>query len=274
MKAKVHNKTIAGALLAFYLGALALTPHARALEAKDFSGPAHGYPAYRDSSGKTLANGEFLQWLEDGRLHIKITYHFKDGRRIEETGILRQKPEVVQDEWSWRESKGKELLREFSVDFGSQTARAQKRENGELKTWEEKIDVESGRTFAGFAFSVALQNLRKQLLHGEKIELKAVGFSPKPRLVTVELSHAGVERMEMGGRSVEGDHFVIHPQIPAIAKLFVSAPDMQLWLTHPAPAEFLRWEGPVAEPDDQLVRVDLLPGEESGPAHAVRDESE
>jgi hypothetical protein len=77
--------------------------------------------------------------------------------------------------------------------------------------------------------------------------------------------------MEMGGRDVEGDHFVIHPQIPVIVKLFISAPDMHIWLTHPAPAGFLRWEGPVAEPGDQIVRVDLLPGDESGAAKPVKN---
>ena len=76
----------------------------------------------------------------------------------------------------------------------------------------------------------------------------------------------------MGGRDVEGDHFVIHPQIPAIVKLFISAPDMHIWLTHPVPAGFLRWEGPVAEPGDQIVRVDLLPGDESKAARPVKSE--
>ena len=47
--------------------------------------------------------------------------------------------------------------------------------------------------------------------------------------------------------------------IPAIAKLFIKVPDAQIWLTTP-PAGFLRWEGAMAEPDDQIIRVDLLPG--------------
>ena len=38
---------------------------------------------------------------------------------------------------------------------------------------------------------------------------------------------------------------------------------MQLWLTYPAPATFLRLEGPLAEPSDPIVRIDLLPGEPS-----------
>ena len=269
MKARCRRRSFSAVtvLMAGWL----LVPRALPLEEKEFAGSAHGYPAFRDLSGRTLGDGEFLQWIEDGRLHIRITYRFPDGRRIEENGVLRQKPQIVQDAWWWRESRGGETLREFKVDFGAQTATAQKRDKGELKHWEEKVEIEPGRTFAGFGFTIALQNLRARLLKGERIELKAVGFRPQPQVVTVELSHAGVERMKMSGRIPRGDRFVIHPEIPALAKFFVKVPDTYIWLTHPAPAGFLRWEGPVAEPNDTIVRVDLLPGEGSGPAEPATD---
>jgi hypothetical protein len=85
----------------------------------------------------------------------------------------------------------------------------------------------------------------------------------------VQISHAGVDQMKMSDRVLEGDRFVIHPKIPWIAALFVHVPDTLIWLTKP-PAEFLRWEGPVAEPNDPIVRVDLLSGAESGPAKPVK----
>jgi len=84
--------------------------------------------------------------------------------------------------------------------------------------------------------------------------------------VTVKVSHGGVERMRMAGRSLKGDRFVIHPEIPLIAKLFMNVPDTKVWLTNPAPAGFLRWEGPIVLPNDPLIRVDLLSGTKSGPA--------
>lgn len=67
---------------------------------------------------------------------------------------------------------------------------------------------------------------------------------------------------------LQGDWFVVHPKIPAIAKLFVQVPDTQIWLTKP-PAGFLRWEGPVAEPNDPIVRVDLIGDRESGAAKLI-----
>jgi hypothetical protein len=77
----------------------------------------------------------------------------------------------------------------------------------------------------------------------------------------------------MSGRSLKGDRFVIHPEIPPIAKLFIHVPDTQIWLTNPPPAGFLRWEGPVVVPSDRLIRVDLLPGVKSGPTQPVQARS-
>jgi hypothetical protein len=115
-------------------------------------------------------------------------------------------------------------------------------------------------------FTVALRNLRDRIVRGEIIELRAVGFTPKPRLVTVRISHGGIDQMIMAGRRVSGDRFDIRPKVPAIAKLIVEAPDTRIWLTRPWPAGFLRWEGAFAEPSDPVFRVDLLPGDPSGPA--------
>jgi len=135
-----------------------------AVEVTALQGGAHGFPALLDSTGKKLADGDFSQWLEEERLRIRIIYRFKPGQRIEEDAVFRQKPELIQDEWSWREIKEGKLYREFKIDFGSQTATAQKRENDEMKNWSEKIEIQSGRTFAGFGFTLTLQNLRKRLL--------------------------------------------------------------------------------------------------------------
>ena len=241
---------------------------APAVEVTEFEATTHGFPALMDSNGKKLADGEFTQRIDDGLLKIAITYRFGRGDRTEEKAVFRQKPELIQEEWSWREFKGGQLVRQFAVDFKTQIATAQKREKDELKNWSEKIDVQAGRTFAGYGFMLALQNLRPRLVRGEQIELQAVGFRPKPSVVTVQLSHGGVDQMKMSDRHLKGDRFIIHPKIPVIAELFVHVPDTLIWLTKP-PAEFLRWEGPVAEPNDPIVRVDLLSGAESGPAKPV-----
>jgi len=245
-----------------------------AIELTEPAGAAHGYPGLCDLNGKKLADGEFRQWMEEDRLHIVITYKFKDGQLFEEKALFRQQPELAQEHWSWRELKDGKPSREFTADFLSKTARAQLHNEQEPKDISEQIEVEPGRTFAGFGFTLALGNLRKQLLKGEQVELKAVGFAPKPQVVTVKISHGGLDRMKMSGRFLKGDRFIVHPEIPVVAKLFVKVPDTKIWLTNPLPAGFLRWEGPIALPSDSLIRVDLVSDTESGPAEPVEKNSE
>jgi len=260
------------AAVSFFILAECLARPCFAIELREPAGAAHGYPGLRDINGKKIADGEFRQWVEDHHLYVVITYRFPNGQLWEEKSRFRQGSELVQEQWSWKEVAHGKSQREFIADLVSGIAAAHIRKDN--KDVSEKIQVESGRTFAGFGFTIALSNLRKRLLKGEQLELKAVGFSPfptlKPQVVTVKLSHVGVQHMRMGGRSVKGDEFIIHPEIPLIAKLFVSVPDTKIWLTNPAPAGFLRWEGPIVLPTDPMIRVDLLSGGTSGPAEAVK----
>lgn len=241
-----------------FLTAISLTGATQGVELNEPAGAMHGYPVISDLSGKKLANGEFRQWLEGNQLHVMITYKFPDGQSYEENVLLRQQP-VVQEKWSWKESNNGKIQREFKVDFveGIATAHLATPE----KDFSEKIDVEPGRTFVGFGFEIALSNLHDRLVKGEQIELQAVGFTPKPHVVQVNISHVGLDSIRIGDRTFQGDNFLIHPKLPAVAKLFVHAPDHHIWLTNPAPATFLRWEGPIVLPSDPIVRVDFASGQ-------------
>ena len=259
-------------MIARILGILATLLLARlvpAVELTEQQGAAHAYPAVLDTKGNKLADGEFKQWIEDDRLHVEITYEFDDGKQFEENARFRQKPDLIQEKWSWKESKDGKMSRQFTADFSAKTATARVPENNEVKKWSENIEVEPGRTFAGFGFTLAIANLRKSLINGTKVELKAVGFTPKPQVVTVQIAHGGVDKMKMSGRLLKGDRFVIHPDIPLIAKLFVHVPDTHIWLTNP-PAGFLRWEGPIVLPSDPIIRVDLVSGAKSGLAEPIQ----
>ena len=241
-----------------------------AIEVTQLSGAAHAYPVMRDLQGKKLGSGDFRQEVKDHLLRIRISYDWGGEHRIEEKASFEQGPELTQKQWSWRETKDDSVQREYTIDFDSGKATAHKQEKEGPKTWSEKVEIEKGRTFAGFGFVLALQNLRDRLVKGETIELKAVGFTPKPRVVSVKLTYHGADQMRMSNRLLRGEHFMIKPEIPAIAKLFIKISDTNIWLT-PPPSGFLRWEGPMAEPSDPVVRVDLASGDESGPAKPVKD---
>jgi hypothetical protein len=246
------------ALIAVLIAAATAVPLG-ALDWKQYESSAHGFPAMRDLEGARIADGEFAQWTSGGRLHVRIVYSFADGHRGEERVVLRQRPGLQQDAWSWRETRGRAVLREFTVDLTSGHATASVMDEGERKEWSETLEIEEpASTFAGFGFTIALKAIRARLLKGETVTLHGVGFMPKPQLGEVEVSHVGRDQLRMAGRTIAGDRFLVHPKIPLIARLFVKVPDATIWLTTP-PVGFLRWQGPLALPDDPMIRVDLLP---------------
>lgn len=256
---------ITTAALALLVSLMLPTAPVKAVEWPLLEGVARGFPALRDAAGKKIADGDFVQWVENDRLHVRITYAGQ-SRRIEENAVFRQRPELVQERWSLRELRSGKLYRQFTVDFTAGAASARKSEDGELKESSDDVKVDAGRAFAGFGFTLAARALRRRLIAGQHVELEAVGFTPKPRVVTVEMSFGGLDRLRMGDRTIRGERYIVHPKLPFVADLFVNVPDSHIWLTSPEPATFLRWEGPLAEPSDPITRVDLLPGGVSGPA--------
>jgi hypothetical protein len=87
-----------------------------AVEVTEPAGAAHGYPAFMDMNGKKLADGEFRQWMQDDRLHIVITYKFPDGQLFEESALFRHGSELIQEKWSWKETKDGHVRRSERQD--------------------------------------------------------------------------------------------------------------------------------------------------------------
>jgi hypothetical protein len=195
--------------------------------------------------------------VQGGVLQIEARYDFADGRTVVERAALRLSPQIEQESWDWTERRQGALVRQYGVDFRARRAVATRIDRHQ--SWKEDLEIEPGKTFAGIGFVAVIKALRTELAPGEKVDLKAVAFTPKPRLATVNVIRERPQEVRMAGRTIAADPYTIHPDIPSIAKLLVTAPDQRVWLFGTGPAAFLRYEGPLMEPKDPLVRVDLIP---------------
>ncbi|MCA1825885.1 MAG: hypothetical protein ABR567_01200 [Myxococcales bacterium] len=229
---------------------LAVAPHGR-------EGDAQAFTALTDAQGKPIADARYAQWVIGDVLHVESRADFPDGRSIVEQTALRLHPRIEQLSWTWTEHNGELLVREYTIDFVKKKAIATRVD--QRKRWKEDVDVEPGKSFAGIGFMTVVKALRGQLKPGQSVELQAVAMTPKPRTVTVTVRRDGADPVHMAGRTIEADRYTIHPEIPAIAKLFVSAPDEHIWLIGRDPAAFLRFEGPLVEPGDPVIHIDLIP---------------
>lgn len=109
-----------------------------------------GFPLLRDTNGRPVGDSSVSQWIEHGALHVKAVHDFRDGRRVEQ--------------------RGNEVLRRFEADMVGRSAMAQKKEeNGELKHWEESLEIEPGKTFAcvGFMYAFPPTLLRAEIALAE-----------------------------------------------------------------------------------------------------------
>jgi hypothetical protein len=225
-------------------------------------GTLRGFPVVRSADGRAQADGLLTQVLDKGKLHAEGVYEFHDGRQIREVTELEQQPRMRQLSWSWEERRGAEVLRSYAVDLTTGHATVRKRTSDGWDTWDEHLDDTAG-AFVGVGFMYAIKNLTERLDRGEKIQLTAVVFTAKPRTVTVTISRDQVGELTMAGRKLPAERYVIHPEVPWIARLFVKAPDQYLWFYRPAPPMFLRADIPLAEPSDPMIRIELIPGRES-----------
>jgi hypothetical protein len=235
---------------------------AAAVETRWIEGTVRGFPVVRDAEGRQIGDATLTQYIEDGKLHAEGIFDLRDGRRLQETTVLEQRPQLRQLFWTWKETRGDQVLREFSVDLTTGHATARKKSGDGFDTWDDHLDGTKD-AFAGVGFMYAVKNLTERLDRGEKIEVTAVVFTTKPRTVTVSISRDQVGELTMGNRRIPAERYVIHPEVPWIARLFVKAPDQYLWYYRPSPPAFLRADIPVAEPGDPIIRIELLPGTES-----------
>src|SRR6185436_13885608 len=115
----------AAAVLLLFLFGCAASPGADpppqlariALAPSDREGTARGFPEMRTLEGATLAKGEFAQSDDGNELRLRVRYQYAADHFTEEEATILQEPALVQETWSWRETRGGVLQRRFEIDF-------------------------------------------------------------------------------------------------------------------------------------------------------------
>jgi hypothetical protein len=208
-----------------------------------------------NADGAPLGTGTVQRSREGNGLRIRTRYELTDHSRIDEEAAFLLEPHLVQQSWSWRQTRDGKLLRSYSVDFGSGQATGLKWEKGKKRTWNEHLSITPGRTFAGAGFALALEGLRDEVREGP-VRLKAVAMTPKPRVVPIQLKYAGREAGEHGAV----DHFVIHPSLGVLLQAIAHPPDFDLWLSAEEKPSLVSVRGLLLEPSDPVIRLRLQAG--------------
>jgi len=236
-------------------------------------GTLHGFPSMSDGAGKVIADGELTQELSGDHLVVHARWLFADGRQADERDDFRVDRDVAQEHFSWIETRGSEELRRFEVDFGTGKAMAMTRDDHQHEKHEEaQLDLRGGRAFAGYGVALALSEL--SVPAGGDAEITAVGFTPQPRTVTLQVHRGNEEAVTVAQRAIPCDRYTLHPMIAFPVNLFAGVKDAHVWLTHAPPRALLRSEQNLVTKDDPVVIVDAMPrGAAHPPAGRIRQAS-
>jgi hypothetical protein len=116
--------------------------------------------------------------------------------------------------------------------------------DGEEKEYSGRLDLPPD-VYNGMVITIA-----KNLVKGDTQTVHIVAFTPKPRLIGLEIAPSTSERIKFGRHSETAVHFKLKPKLGVLVKVFATLlgkapPDSDTWIVTDDVPAFVRFEGPL-----------------------------
>lgn len=210
-------------------------------------GAAHGFLLLRSTEGQILAHGDWWQVPQGERVETHLVFRFRDGSVSDETIVYSQRQ--VFRLLSYRlAQRGPSFPRPLDVAVNTETGRftvrfrekPEREEEGE----EGKLDLPED-VYTGM-LPVLLKNVRG----GEGFTGHFLVFTPKPRVLPMEVTPAGEDTFRIGGVSRRATRYAVKPELTGLAGLLAPVvgkepPTLYYWTAGDPVPGFVRFEGPL-----------------------------
>ncbi len=240
--ARPHGLPVATAIV---LGAVLVTRSSsgETVPVRFSEGLVHGFLTLSSSDGAHLADGDLIQTARGDRVTSRLVFHFADGSLYDETTVFRQRGQFAFVSDHLRQ-KGHSFPHEIdmAVDASGQAIVKYTGEHGELKTAEDHFGA-SGDLANGMVLTL-LKNVRSE--DGPRV-LSMVIATPKPLLVKLKVSNAGVETFSTGREKRRAVHYVLKVDLGGLRGLIApligkQPPDVHVWISQGEAPAFLKSE--------------------------------
>jgi hypothetical protein len=220
-------------------------------------GLVHGFLALRTLDGKTIADGDLYQTPNGDTVTSKLAFRFRDGSYQEETAVFTQGREfrLVSDHLV---QKGPAFPRalDMTIDARGHVV-VRYADDGREKVEDERMELPPD-----LANGLVLTLLKNLPADGPPIEVGMVAPTPKPRLVTLQISRGGQDGLRIGGTRRRAIRYVVDVHIGGVTGALAHVmgkdpPDTQVWILGGEAPAFLRSEGPMFA-DGPIWRIDLV----------------
>ncbi|MGD0484527.1 MAG: hypothetical protein ABSB58_07715 [Gemmatimonadales bacterium] len=209
-------------------------------------GSVHGFLELRTADGTLLAPGDLTQVVRDGWIEGRMVFHFQDASVFEETVAFSQRGvfemqtyHLVQSGPAFASDLDATLSRSGTYVVISRSHRSGKetRYAGSLSL---PPDVSNGMVIT----------LAKNLAARESVTVHIVAFTPRPRLVGLQLAPTGSQRVLVGPHAETAVVFDIKPRLGPVLGFFAhltgkTPPDSHTWIVGGDAPAFVRFEGPM-----------------------------
>jgi len=238
---------LAGAGLAVIL-AVGVVAQGEPITVKHTLGAERGFLVIRSETGKTLGDGELVQYATGDEVHTRLTYRFLDGSVDEETTVFRQHGtfQLVRDQHVQRGPFFKEDT-DITVDApsGMVTVKTTNKK-GETKTESNHMDLPND-VANGMVGSLVLNVNRDAAF-----SVGMVATTSKGRLIRLDFTSTGEQRFLIAGRARKATVFRIHPNLGGVAAVIAPIIDKQpkdimLWVLEGEVPAFIREVGQLSE---------------------------
>jgi hypothetical protein len=208
-------------------------------------GTLHGFLRLKDAAGKTIADGELLQVPLRGGLDSRMIFRFRDKSYFEEHVLFTQRGVFRMESYSLVQ-RGPSFADDLKVNLqrsGKYEVKATSRD-GESKSWSGTMDLPAD-TYNGMIVTIA-----KNLVRGDTQRVHLVAFTPKPRMISLEIAPSGTSPVTMGSHTSKAVHFVLKPKLGAVIGFFAKVtgkmpPDSHTWIVTEGAPGFVRFRGPL-----------------------------
>jgi len=209
-------------------------------------GLVHGFLALRTTDGATVADGDLIQVARAGRVTARLVFRFKDGSLRDETAIFTQNGSfrLVSDHLVQKGPTFSQPL-EAWIDRASGRVRVRYTDDGKDKSVDEQMKLPED-----LSNGMILTLLKNVPAQAAPPALSMVAFTPKPRVVKLEITRAANDPFALNGITRQATHYVVKFDIGGFAGLVAplvgkQPSDSHVWiLSGDAPA-FVKSEGPL-----------------------------
>lgn len=206
-------------------------------------GVTRAFPVLRSVTNEILARGDFSQVVRAGKVHNRLLFRFKDGSIYDESVVFSQGDVFTLQSYRILH-QGPSFAETLDAAIDRHTGRYEVRHRADEDSPEEIL---SG-TFAlpADAYNGMLSLVAKNLAPLGAGIVSVVAFTPKPRVVQVDLRPMAEERMQISETPMQVTRYHIRPRLGLFASfLLTDVPEVRMWIVPGEAPAFLRAEGPL-----------------------------